>query len=63
MPRVDDPFGFSTRTVHNCLNEAQTNWQRFVVLIAIKLIQYIQRFTESNLFFIILCLFRVQAPI
>ncbi|WP_421017451.1 IS4 family transposase [Furfurilactobacillus cerevisiae] len=43
--RADDPSGFSKRTVRNYLNDAQINWQRFVVLIAIKLIQ---RFTDSR---------------
>ena len=46
--RADDPSGFSKRTARNYLNDAQINWQRFVVLIAIKLIQYIQRFTDSR---------------
>jgi len=36
----------SKRTVRNCLNNAHTNWQRLVQLIGIRLIEYIQQFTD-----------------
>jgi len=39
---------FSKRTARNCLNDPRTNWQRLVVLLAIHLIQYIQRFTDAR---------------
>lgn len=46
--RAEKANGFSKRTVRNCLNNAHTNWQRLVQLVAIHLIEYIQHFTDNR---------------
>ncbi|MDB7660563.1 transposase [Lacticaseibacillus rhamnosus] len=39
---------FSTKTVRNCLNDARTNWQRLVLMVAIHLINYVAHFADSR---------------
>jgi len=46
--RAEETNNFSKRTVRNCLNNAHANWQRLVQLIGIRLIEYIQQFTDSR---------------
>lgn len=46
--RADPSHDFTTRTVRNCLNDSRTNWQRLVSLVALHLIQYIQKFTDQR---------------
>nr|WP_272454516.1 transposase [Loigolactobacillus coryniformis] len=46
MFRAEPAPTFSKRTVHNCLSNAPTNWQRLVQLLAIHLIEYVQQFTD-----------------
>lgn len=42
-----DPH-FCTKTVRNCLNDAHTNWQRLVQLVALRLINYVSHFAEAH---------------
>lgn len=44
--RAESAPTFSKRTVRNCLNNAHTNWQRLVQLLAIHLFEYVQHFTD-----------------
>ena len=46
--RADNSSDFSKRTVRNCLNDARTNWQRLVQLLAVHLIEYVQHFTDPR---------------
>jgi len=47
--RAEKTNGFSKRTVRNCLNNTHTNWRRLVqLIIGIRLIEYIQQFTDSR---------------
>lgn len=46
--RADSSADFSKRTVRNCLNDAKTNWQRLVQLLAVHLIEYVHHFTDPR---------------
>lgn len=39
---------FTKKTVRNCLNDPHTNWQRLVILIAYRLVTYVQHFTDDK---------------
>lgn len=41
-------FNFSKRTVRNCLNNANTNWQRLVQILAVRPIEYVQKFIDTR---------------
>lgn len=46
--RADESNLFSKKTVRNCLNNAHTNWQKLVQLLAINLITYVEKFTDPR---------------
>jgi len=46
--RADESKSFTTRTVRNCLNDSHTNWQKLVQMLAINLISYVERFTDTR---------------
>lgn len=39
---------FTKKTVCNCLNNPHTNWQRLVILMAYRLVTYVQNFTDDR---------------
>lgn len=46
--RADESSLFTKKTVRNCLNDARTNWQKMVQLLAINLITYVEQFTDPR---------------
>lgn len=46
--RADESELFTKKTVRNCLNDPHINWQKLVQLLAIRLISYIEHFTDSR---------------
>lgn len=46
--RADADPRFATKTVRNCLNDARTNWQRLVLLVALRMINYVAHFPEAH---------------
>ena len=46
--RADPDPSFTTKTVRNCLNDARTNWQRLVLMVAMQLINYVAHFAQAH---------------
>lgn len=46
--RADESELFTKKTIRNCLNDARTNWQKMVQLLAINLITYVEKFTDPR---------------
>ena len=48
LHRAEANPNFSKRTARNCLNDARINWQRLVLLVAVRLIQYFHQFAAAG---------------
>lgn len=48
LHRAEADPSFSKRTVRNCLNDARINWQRLVLLVAFRLINYVRQFIDKR---------------
>lgn len=46
--RAESDPHFTKKTARNCLNNRHTNWQRLVILLAVRLIQYVKHFTDTR---------------